>query len=982
MNNEAERHIFVQALERSEGRERQAYLESACAGDPSMLTRVHSLLIAHERAGRFLEGEAPTTTIPEPSVSQVDLALAEGPGAIVGRYKLLQEIGEGGFGMVYLAEQREPIKRRVALKIIKLGMDTRQVIARFEAERQALAMMDHPNIAKVLDGGATATGRPYFVMELVRGISLLKFCDENKLDTRQRLELFIRVCHAIHHAHQKGVIHRDIKPSNVLVTLHDDTPVPKVIDFGIAKATQQELTEKTIFTRYQEFIGTPAYMSPEQARFSGLDIDTRTDIYSLGVLLYELITGLTPFSAQHLLSAGHEGMRRIIVEEDPPRPSTRLRTLGQEDLDITARMRQADAIRLPKLVAGELDWIVMKALEKDRSRRYDSAASFAHDIECLLRNEPISAVPPSLIYRCRKFARRHRFSLAASAAVALSLILGTIISLAMAFRAHDAEQAAHESLAKELAANQAAQQAAAEARRAFARADVDAAIAADVNRFLNEEFLLVADPMNEVGRNITLPELVDRAAATLEGDFEGHPQVEASIRQTLGQVYKNQGNYPAAEKHARRLLQLREEQADCPPRDLIRARLLLASVRQLQGYYTETESAFETLYEQALNLLGEKDPLSLEVTYWLCLNRFANSKDDLAEPVTARMFALSDGVLPPDHWLRAAILSTRARYFLVANRFPEAEAFLDEWLEKNAQTIGKEHPFTLNLMSMLAYTREWTGKHEDAEALYARTISLKEKVLGPEHPSLLQSIEWFSLFLSRRDRFEEARTLLEKVYELRLKVLGLTHPATRVTVQNLHNIHGGAGRHDEAKALLRRALRADPLNFAALDGFGQYLAFDTLTPLLPDGEKQPVSWRYTTTDPGPAWLATSYDDRHWANGSSPFGNSEPVAIRTPWLSRSIWLRREFNLTELPRGHLVLRAMYDDAIEVYVNGQRVMRRHGWTGRRYRLAFCATSDGNPLRVGSNILAIRCQNVTQEGLIDAGLYVENPESSLFDG
>jgi serine/threonine protein kinase len=536
--------LYLAALELPSGEARTAFMDEVGAKHPQLRQRLERLLAAQAKIGSFLEAPAPELGVTS------DRPVTERPGTQIGPYKLLQQIGEGGMGVVYMAEQTEPVKRRVALKIIKPGMDTRQVIARFEAERQALSLMDHPNIAKVLDAGTTDSGRPYFVMELVKGQPITQYCDEHQFTPRQRLELLLPVCQAIQHAHQKGIIHRDIKPTNILVAEYDQKAVPKVIDFGVAKATSQALTEKTMFTGLGQIVGTLEYMSPEQAKVNQLDIDTRSDIYSLGVLLYELLTGSTPFDKERLRSAGWDEMLRIIREEEPSKPSTKL-SESKDSLASISVQRHTEPAKLTRLVRGELDWIVMKALEKDRARRYETATGLANDIQRYLQDEPVLACPPSAAYRFRKFARRNKTTLATTAAVALALIAGIVGTTWQAIqatrerdRAVAAEGLARRRLESEQRERQRAEgaeaQAIAEAKRADAeteRATKEAAIATAVNLFLTDDVLAQANPNNEPDRNIKLTAVLDRAAKQVGQRFAAQPEVEAAIRQVIGSAY-------------------------------------------------------------------------------------------------------------------------------------------------------------------------------------------------------------------------------------------------------------------------------------------------------------------------------------------------------------------------------------------------------------------------------------------------------------
>jgi serine/threonine protein kinase len=548
------RTIFEHALELPEGADRTAYLETACAADSDLRAQVEALLTAHENAGSFLEFPSP-----EYAPTAAHPAVDEQPGTFVGPYKLLQQIGEGGMGVVFMAEQTHPVQRNVALKIIKPGMDTRQVIARFEAERQALAMMDHPNIARVLDAGTTDAGRPYFVMDLVKGVPITSYCDQHQLTVRDRLEILTRVCHAVQHAHQKGIIHRDLKPSNVLVAEYDGQAVPKIIDFGVAKATEKRLTERTMFTEFGQLIGPFEYMSPEQACFNQLDVDTRTDIYSLGVLFYELMTGSTPFEKGRLDTTPFDETLRIIREEEPPCPSSRLSRTGEPNRSNSARHagsiasiasnRQSEPARLSRLLRGDLDWIVMKALEKDRGRRYEAASALAADIGHYLADEPVTAGPPSRLYRAGKFVRRNRVPVVAALLVAAAVLAGAAGSAWQAIRATRAERSA-------LAERELARRLAEAERLAKDREAAQRKKAEDLSNFLIGAFQ-VQYPERDIW---ALGEVLKRSADELQLAYSDNPGAHAALMAAFGRSYVGLRRFGEAEQMFRKCLSAAADQ--------------------------------------------------------------------------------------------------------------------------------------------------------------------------------------------------------------------------------------------------------------------------------------------------------------------------------------------------------------------------------------------------------------------------------------
>ncbi len=767
--SEHEIEVFNIALELPPA-ERAAYLDKACAGDAALRQRVEALLQASEESCACLEGSVASSSGPG-GTARPALNPTEKPGDRIGRYKLLQQIGEGGCGVVYMAEQEQPVQRRVALKVIKLGMDTKNVIARFEAERQALALMDHPNIAKVLDAGATETGRPYFVMELVRGIKITDYCDQNNLSTRERLDLFIQVCRAIQHAHQKGIIHRDIKPSNILVTMDDRAPVPKVIDFGIAKATQGKLTDHTLFTAFEQFVGTPAYMSPEQAEMRVLDIDTRSDIYSLGVLLYELLTGQTPFDAKKLLQAGLDEIRRTIREQEPPRPSTCLSTMLGADLTLIAQHRKAEPPKLIHALRGDLDWIVMKALEKDRTRRYETANGLAMDIRRHLENEPVQARPPSAGYRLQKAWRRHQTAFAVAALIAAVLLAATGISAWQAVRATRAVALAQQRLA-----------------------DSEA-----ISRFLTEVFQS-PDPAHN-GRTITMAETLGAAAKKLETALATQPARRAKLQATLSATDYGLGLYPEA-------IALHEQIRDYYLATFgLEDTNTLAAMDNLAVFYRAAGRPNDALKLGAEILTLRRKLLGPENTDVLVtMNNVASYYHDVgrfdeALKLREQVLPLDRKVLGPENPRTINAMGNLADSYQDAGRRDEALKLNEEALSLDRKVLGAEHPDTIAATEALANSYESLGRKDEALKLREETLTLSRKVFGPEHPRTLTPMISLAVSYDEVDRRAEALKLREETLPLTRKVLGPEHPNTLLAMNNLANSYVDAGRKDEALKL-------------------------------------------------------------------------------------------------------------------------------------------------------------------------------------
>jgi eukaryotic-like serine/threonine-protein kinase len=776
-----EEEIFQAALDISDLAERQAYLDGACGGDPELRRSVEELLQADERAAETFQTQ-PDGAFP---LSGERLAIEE-PGDRIGRFKLLEQIGEGGFGVVFMAEQEEPVRRRVALKILKAGMDTRQVVARFEAERQALAMMDHPGIAKVFDGGATPAGRPFFVMELVRGVPITEYCDQRRLNPRRRLELFVQVCQAVQHAHQKGVIHRDLKPANILVMEQDGRAAPKVIDFGVAKALAERLTGKTLFTRFGQLLGTPAYMSPEQAGLGGLDIDTRSDIYALGTILYELLTGRPPFETKKLLEAGQEAILRTIREVEPPKPSTRLSALAFEEQRSIAAQCGLEPQKLSRLMRGELDWIVMKAIEKERARRYETASGLALDLTRHLANEPVTARPPGRVYLIRKTILRHKAAFAAVGTVMAVLLLGGVIS---AWQAARAIQAEHRALA-------------------------EAAKSRQVAEFL-EEMLAGVGPSVALGRDTTLlREILDKAAGRIDEGLESQPEVQADLRMTLAEVYSELGEYAKAEEMLRKAAAAYRRLFGNEHLELARALNGLAGVLAQGARMDEAEVLAREGWNIRKKLLGQEHPDLANSLNNLALVLWRKGRLGEAEVMFRQSLEMWRRLHGPDHVEVANALNNLGAVLLEQGIHVEAESLLLRALEIRRSVFEGPHPEVTRIIVNLAAVLSAQDRLEEAEALAIESLEMLKIFFESDHPEVALSLRRLGWIFFKQDREPEAEVMFKDAIGMYQRLSSDAHPESAEALQGLARIFAWQNKLAEAEAAASKSLEIKRSVFA------------------------------------------------------------------------------------------------------------------------------------------------------------------------
>ncbi len=727
--------------------------------------------------------EAPTAEMAEPTTPHST------PGEKIGPYRLGRVLGEGGMGIVWEALQEEPVRRRVALKRIKVGMDSAQVLARFESERQALALMNHPHIAQVFDAGRTAEGHPYFAMEYVEGTWLNHYCDAHKLSVPKRLDLFLLACGAIQHAHHKGVIHRDIKPSNILVQTVENGPTPKIIDFGVAKAIGAQLTERTLVTQLGQALGTLEYMSPEQAGPAGFDVDTRADVYSLGVVLYELLTGQLPFE---VASGDHDELRRRIREDDPKRPSARVAALTSQAAVEVARSREAEPAALARQLRGDLDWIVLKALAKDRGKRYGSPGELAADLQRHIAGQPVLAGPPSASYRLSKFVGRHKLGVTAAALILL-LLVTTAVGMAV-----QAQRVARER----------------------DRANREAQTAGAALEFLTDLFRL-SEPEQGRGETITAREILEKGAADIEKKLSGAPEVQVELTMTIGRVYRNLGLYSQAALLLEEALQRRRPQRGADDPVTLRLAAETAWLYSLQGRSEEAEALQRETLAIQRRVLGPDHPNTLD-----SMNNLANALRSLGryeEAVTLHRQTLEarKRVLGPENPDTLSSMNNLATASQAMGRDKEAEELFRQTLDIRKRTIGPEHPETLSSMNNVAAMHWMLGRHKEAEAIFHETLEIQKRVLGPEHRETLTSMTRLADSCSAQGRYQQAEALHRQTLEIRKRVLGLRHPETLKSMYDVACAVAQRGARSAALQYLREAVE---------------LGFSDVTSLLEDSD--------------------------------------------------------------------------------------------------------------------------------------------------
>ncbi len=759
------KELLAEALER-EPSQRSRFLRQACGEDSSLRAEVESLLSAHAQAGGMSQAAIASEFPEEPTPQSI------------GPYRLLKKIGEGGMGQVWLAEQSAPLKRQVALKLIRAGLYDDSLLARFQGERQSLALMDHPAIAKVFDAGATPAGQPYLVMEYVPGEPITKYCDRKKLGIRERLELIVQACEGVQHAHQKAIIHRDLKPANILVVEVDGKPKPRLIDFGLAKVITPASGDEKLFTQMGGFVGTPGYMSPEQADPGIADVDTRADVYSLGVILYELLTGVLPFDSQQLRKQPWDEVVRKLREEDAPAPSTKIAT--EKDSTSVAESRGTEPRHLASLLRGDLDCIAMKALEKDRSRRYGMPSDLAADIERYLKHEPVEARPASTGYRLRKYLRRHR--------VGVSVAAGLIILLA-GFAVVQATQLRRITVERDRTA------------RERDRAN-------RVTDFMTGMFR-VSDPSEARGNSITAREILDKASQNIGTGLAKDPELQAQMTYVMGTVYRNLGLYPKSEALLQKTVDLRRQVLGADDPDTLKAQTDLAWIFRLEGHDSQAESLLRQTLASQQRVLGANNADTIKTTSNLAVVLSDEGHYPEAEALFRQVLDSRQRTAGPNAPDTIIAMNNVATILFTEHKFSDAEKIYRQVLDTRERTLGPDHPYTVLSMNNLAVCLHSEGNYADAAKLKRQVLEIRRRILGPEHPDTLLSMANLADTLSEMHNNAEAENLLRQALEIQRRVLGPEHPQTIISMTNLADAYSKAGDYAQAEKIMKLALEIE-----------------------------------------------------------------------------------------------------------------------------------------------------------------------------